>query len=205
MSSMCGLRPRFSWTTSTPGSLPVAVGRAAPDSRASCRSPAATGTRRTRSSSRASSLATCCASANFGLSCVEQHRGGHAADGVLGGLVEEAAPVERAVHVRVEQDEHFGIEIGGGLAFHGRPPRGHEHTGRAVRKTIRRALTRLAARARARATAELGRPRVTLPARRPAGAGRAMSSPLSSRLSRLRLHHARAQRAPARARAAPSA
>ena len=35
---------------------------------------------------------------------IEQHRGGHAADGVLGGLVEEAAAVERAVDVGVEQN-----------------------------------------------------------------------------------------------------
>ena len=42
---------------------------------------------------------------------VEQHRGGDAADGILGGLVQEAAAVERAVDVGVEQDEQFLVEI----------------------------------------------------------------------------------------------
>ena len=50
---------------------------------------------------------------------VEHHRRGHAADGVLAGLVEEATAVERAVDVGVKQDQQFGIEISRGL--HRRP------------------------------------------------------------------------------------
>ena len=53
---------------------------------------------------------------------VEQHRGGHAADGELRGLVEKAAAVEPAVDVGVEQDQQFLVEIVGGLAIHGASP-----------------------------------------------------------------------------------
>ena len=49
---------------------------------------------------------------------IEQHRGGDAADRVLGGLVEKAAAVDRAVHVGVEQNQQFLVEVMGGLAFH---------------------------------------------------------------------------------------
>ena len=49
---------------------------------------------------------------------VEEHDRGHAADGKLGGLVEEAAPVQRAVDVGVEQNEQFLVEIVSRLALH---------------------------------------------------------------------------------------
>ena len=51
---------------------------------------------------------------------IEQHRRGHPPDRVLGGLVEKAAAVDRAVHVGVEQDEQLLVEIMSGLAFHHR-------------------------------------------------------------------------------------
>jgi hypothetical protein len=51
---------------------------------------------------------------------IEQHRGGHPAHRVLGGLIEKAAPVERAMHVGVEQNEQVLVEVVSGLAFHRR-------------------------------------------------------------------------------------
>ena len=41
----------------------------------------------------------------------QQARGGHAADGELRRALEEAAAVERAVHVRVEELEHLRVKI----------------------------------------------------------------------------------------------
>ena len=49
---------------------------------------------------------------------IEQHHGGHAANGVLRGFIQKPAPIERAVDVRVEQNEQFLIEVMSGLAFH---------------------------------------------------------------------------------------
>ena len=49
---------------------------------------------------------------------IEQHRGGHAADGVLRRLIEEPTAVDRAVHVGVEKNQQFLIEIASGLSFH---------------------------------------------------------------------------------------
>ena len=49
---------------------------------------------------------------------IEEHRGGHAADGVLGRALEEAAAVDVAVHVLVEEVQEFLVEIGRGLAIH---------------------------------------------------------------------------------------
>ena len=76
--------------------------------------------------SRLSSFGTCCASANFGLSDVEQHPGGHAADGELRRAIEKAAAIDGAVHVLVENQEQFLIEILRGLAFHVRASGGSE-------------------------------------------------------------------------------
>jgi hypothetical protein len=53
---------------------------------------------------------------------IEQHGRGHAANGVPRGLVQEAAPVQGAVHVGVEQTEQFLIEVMSGFAFHVGPP-----------------------------------------------------------------------------------
>ena len=50
---------------------------------------------------------------------VEQHRGGHAADREPGRPVEEAAAVDVAVHVGVEQIEQLLVEVVGGLSLHG--------------------------------------------------------------------------------------
>ena len=63
-------------------------------SRASSRCPCGDWYSRYSVLSRVSSFAICCASANFGFSALEQHRGGHAADRELARLVEKAAPVE---------------------------------------------------------------------------------------------------------------
>ncbi len=49
---------------------------------------------------------------------IEQHHRGHATDGVFGSLVQKAAPVERAVHVGVEQGQHLLVEIMSSLLWH---------------------------------------------------------------------------------------
>ena len=49
---------------------------------------------------------------------VEQHAGGHAADGELPGPVEESPAVEIPVDVLIEQVEQFLIENTRGLHFH---------------------------------------------------------------------------------------
>jgi hypothetical protein len=53
-----------------------------------------------------------------GVQRIEQHRGRHSTGGVLRRLVQEAAAINRTVHVGVEQDQHLGVEIVRGLAFH---------------------------------------------------------------------------------------
>ena len=57
----------------------------------------------------------------LGVQLIEKHRGSDAADGILLGLVQEPAPIDGAVHVRVEENEQILIELAGGLAFHCRP------------------------------------------------------------------------------------
>ena len=86
---------------------------------------------------RGSSGLTTCASSELRAELIEQHRGGHAADRVLGGLVEEAAAVERAVHVGVEQNEQFLVEIVSGLAFHRQSSQNNGAYGRAQGNTCR--------------------------------------------------------------------
>jgi hypothetical protein len=54
---------------------------------------------------------------------VEQHAGRDAAHGELAGAVEKPAPVHVPVHVGVEEDQEFRIEVVCGLAFHWRAPR----------------------------------------------------------------------------------
>ena len=49
---------------------------------------------------------------------LEQHHGRHAADGELARAIQEAAAVDVAVHVCVEQDQEFLVEISCRLALH---------------------------------------------------------------------------------------
>ena len=53
---------------------------------------------------------------------LQQHGRGDAANRELRGLVEKAAAVERSVHVGIEEDEQFLVEIVGGLTNHGASP-----------------------------------------------------------------------------------
>ena len=61
---------------------------------------------------------------------IEQHRGGDAADRILGRLVEKAPAIERAVHVGVEQRQQFLVEIMSRLPFHSALPNRSQSTHR---------------------------------------------------------------------------
>jgi hypothetical protein len=49
---------------------------------------------------------------------VEQHRGRDATDRKLPGPVEEAAAIDRALHVRIQENQKLLVEIVSSLAFH---------------------------------------------------------------------------------------
>jgi len=51
--------------------------------------------------------------------CGQQRRGGGGAAGKARGLVEKAAAAQVAVHVTVEELQHFGLEVLGGESGHG--------------------------------------------------------------------------------------
>ena len=53
-----------------------------------------------------------------GVQGVEQHGGGDAAHGELGRALDEAATIEGAVDVRVEQDQQLGLKVLGSLRIH---------------------------------------------------------------------------------------
>ena len=119
MSSMCGLRPRFSWTTRIAGQLAGRVAPAAPGSRASCRSPAATRYSTYSVLIRLSSFGDLLRLGELRAQRVEQHRRRSSPPTAnFAGAIEKAAAVDVAVHVLIEEIEQLLIEILRGLAFH---------------------------------------------------------------------------------------
>ena len=115
---MCGLSPRFSWIDEHARQLAAGLGRTHEVAAASCRSPLGDAYSTCSAVIRASSGAHDLRFGELRTELVEQHRRGHAADRELRGLVEEAPAVECAVHVGVEENQQFLIEIVGGLALH---------------------------------------------------------------------------------------
>ena len=129
---MCGFSPRFSWMTSTPGSLPFAVRRtgkvgahrAVPGGRGDL-DPLGDDARVVGSQDQRVD--------EVGGELVEQHRGGDAADRELRGPLEELPAIDVAVDVGIEQRQQLLVVVVRGLARFvviDAPP-GAEHTRRA--------------------------------------------------------------------------
>ena len=119
MSSMCGLSPRFSWIDEHSRQLPRGLGR--PDEVAAhCARPRRRGVLDVLGREPRVVLRNLLGLGEPGAQGVEQHGGGDAAHGELGRALEEAATVEGAVDVGVEQDQQLGVEVLGSLQVHPR-------------------------------------------------------------------------------------